>query len=147
MGRALLHVVNRKISQGANANSLSGSSAHLEHVAPQTENESWLYTLFGENEEDRKNYEDIIGQIGNLTLLDSGLNSMAQRKPFEEKKKEYKKSSFLITRELCDFEEWNLEIIRLRTLWLTEMFNIYWSINPSSGKIITFKEWFEKRPS
>jgi hypothetical protein len=141
VGRALLHAINRTITRGANQAHVSSGDSHLEHIAPQTEIDYWTFALFGNDEEARKRYDDVISQIGNLTLLDKGLNVQAQRKPFSDKQEHYKNSNFGITRELVDLQGWDLNSIQQRTKWLTEMFEIYWSIQPSSKKIQSFTDW------
>jgi hypothetical protein len=141
IGRAVLHVVNRATTQGAILESVGSSNSHLEHVAPQTENDFWGTALFGKDDEARKQYDEVISQIGNLTLLDKGLNGRAQRLPFEDKKAFYKNSVFGISRELCEIDEWNLTIIKERTKWLSEMFDIYWSVKQTDRKIQNFSVW------
>jgi hypothetical protein len=141
IGRALLHVVNRATTQGAILESVGSTNSHLEHVAPQTENDFWATTLFGNDAEARKLYDETISQIGNLTLLDKGLNSRAQRLPFEDKKAFYKNSVYGISRELCEIEDWNLSVIKLRTKWLSEMFDNYWSVSKIDSQIQTFSIW------
>jgi hypothetical protein len=141
IGRALLHVVNKSTTPGAILESVGSNNSHLEHIAPQSENEYWTATLFGSDLEARKLYDETISQIGNLTLLDKGLNGRAQRLPFDDKKPFYKNSVYGISRELCDIESWELSVIKERSKWLASMFDIYWSISGSSEKICTFQEW------
>jgi hypothetical protein len=142
-GRALLHLVNRVTTYGATLAPVSSGESHVEHIAPQTEIEHWAETLYGTDTEARKRYDDDISQIGNLTLLDKGLNLQAQRKPFIDKQDYYKNSNFGITRDLCDIPEWDLKVIKLRTNWLVEMFEIYWAIEreKGQGRITPFTEW------
>jgi hypothetical protein len=141
IGRALLHAVNKTITPGAILESVGSSNSHLEHIAPQSENDYWAETLFGKDAEARKQYDETISQIGNLTLLDKGLNGRAQRLPFDDKKNFYKQSVFAISRELCEIENWNLEVIKERTKWLSAMFDIYWSIDTDLKNICTFEQW------
>jgi len=141
VGRALLHAVNRATTRGANQAHVRSGDSHLEHIAPQTEIDYWAFALFGNDEEARKRYDDEISQIGNLTLLDKGLNVQAQRKPFTDKQDHYKNSNFGITRDLVDLPGWDLISIQQRTKWLVEMFEIYWSVTPSNKKIQTFTDW------
>jgi hypothetical protein len=143
VGRALLHLVNRVTTYGATLAPVSSGESHVEHIAPQTEIEHWAETLFGNDSEARKRYDEEIGQVGNLTLLDKGLNLQAQRKPFKEKQDQYKNSNFGITRDLCEIPEWRFDVIKLRTKWLVEMFEIYWAIEreKGQGRITPFTEW------
>jgi hypothetical protein len=141
VGRALLHAVNRFTSKGANHPHVSSSDSHLEHIAPQTENETWSNALYGNDQEAKRNYESDISRIGNLTLLDKGLNVQIQRKPFLEKRESYAKSNFEISRDLKELPIWNMKVINQRTQWLSEMFNIFWSVEPDKQKLISFTEW------
>ena len=141
IGRALLHVVNKSTTPGAILESVGSTDSHLEHMAPQTENEYWANVLFGDDLEAKKLYDETISQIGNLTLLDKGLNGRAQRLPFPDKKAFYKNSVFGISRELCELEDWDLATIQRRSKWLVEMFEIYWAVEKSDGKILNYSEW------
>jgi hypothetical protein len=140
-GRALLHAVNRSIIKGAIPVPLQNSSSHLEHIAPQSENDEWAIALFGNDVEARKDYDLVIGSIGNLTLLDQGLNQSAQRKPFFEKHAYYKTSSFDISRDLIELPSWTANNVTQRTKWLVECFEILWNVEPSVKKIKRFTTW------
>jgi hypothetical protein len=143
VGRAVLHSINRSISRGAIAIPVTNSTSHLEHIAPQTENEEWSIALFGEDAELRKEYDVAVCKIGNLTLLDQGLNQQAQRKPFIEKHAHYEPSSFDITRDLLKLPSWNSQNIDQRTKWAVEMFEILWSVAVSAERVIRFTDWIE----
>lgn len=143
--RALLHAVNRATTRGANSIQLDNKKLHLEHIAPQSETDDWVSSVFNGDSKQFSDYESIIGSIGNLTLLDNGLNLQAQRKPFEEKKKEYRKSTMDVARDLMEFTTWNKETINLRTEWLVEMFEIIWSAKQSKSQPQAFSNWFKSR--
>lgn len=56
-------------------------------------------------------------KLGNLTLLNGGINSKASNKPFPEKKKYYfekRKSSFDVTNELKNYTDWSIEALKER---------------------------------
>lgn len=143
VGRALLHATNREITKGAIPVPLQNSTSHLEHIAPQTENDEWAIALFGDDEEARKDYDLAIGAIGNLTLLDQSLNISAQRKPFVEKHVYYKGSSFDISRDLIGLPSWNALNIKQRTKWLVECFEILWALEKSPNQVIRFTRYLE----
>lgn len=143
IGRALLHAVNRATTPGANQAHVKSSDSHIEHIAPQTEIDHWTLALFGNDMEARKRYGDEISQIGNLTLLDKGLNVQAQRKSFDEKKLHYRLSNFGVTRDLIELPIWDFAAIEQRTEWLVEMFEIYWSVHVLRSKIISFTNWLK----
>lgn len=141
IGRALLHYVNRATSRGANHAPVGSSDSHLEHIAPQSEIEHWAKALYGSADIADGDYESDISSIGNLTLLDKGLNIQAQRKPFSDKKDHYKLSNFEITRDLCELPDWNIQNIGMRATWLIEMFEIIWSVNPTKNSVKSFTSW------
>lgn len=143
VGRALLHAINRATTSGATQSKVSSSASHVEHIAPQTEIDYWTQSLFGDDVDSYQLYDAAISQIGNLTLLDSGLNSQAQRKRFKDKGEHYKVCSFWITRELIDLPHWNYSIIQQRTKWAVEMFEILWSIERSNKQVRVFTEWLD----
>ena len=145
VGRALLHAVNTRTNVGAFSIPVQNSASHLEHIAPQAENDEWAIALFGTDSEARKDYDDVISNIGNLTLLDKGLNIPAQRKPFADKKDFYKKSSFGISRDLCELPSWNWTNIKQRTNWLVEMFEIIWAVEKNDTKVVNFTDWISSK--
>lgn len=67
------------------------SSIEIEHIMPQTCNSVEDYGL---SEEEYKYY---LNKLGNLTLLENGINKSIHNAPYEEKIKEYKKSKFYLT--------------------------------------------------
>ena len=145
VSRALLHAVNRATTHGANSIPLDSKKLHLEHIAPQSENDAWVEALFDGEEENYHNYEAVISSAGNLTLLDNGLNLQAQRKPFSEKKIHYRRSTMDVARDLEKFESWNSEVVSLRTQWLAEMFDLIWSADRTNIKAQRFSEWFRTK--
>lgn len=144
IGKAILHGINRKFTPGALAFPLD-SKIHLEHIAPQSETPEWVATLYSGNTELYEDYEDQIGEIGNLTLLDFKLNLEAQQKSFGEKKVKYDDSVIKITRDLLTLESWRQEEIEARTEWVAEMFEKIWHSTPESGQLATFPIWFASR--
>lgn len=141
VSRALLFSVNRKLAPDANQQKLD-KSLHLEHIAPKTETDDWKKSLFYGLPEDYADYDALVSEIGNLTLLDSKINIRAQQKVFDEKKKKYNDSVIKLTRDLRDLSYWGKEEIKARTIWLAECFNIIWSVEPSSEKISSFPKWY-----
>jgi hypothetical protein len=142
VSRALLHAVHSAVTKGASPIPLDSKRLHLEHIAPQSENEEWVEALFEGNSDEYKDYESVVSSVGNLTLFDQILNIQAQRKPFNEKKTLYTKSVMDVARDLATFETWNQTMVVERTKWLVEMFEIIWSVEPSKAKVVRFSEWF-----
>ncbi len=66
----------------------------IEHIFPQNPNDR-ATEEFGENEK-----ENVSLRIGNLTLLESSINSSIQNLPFSEKKEKYSESKLLLTQSI-----------------------------------------------
>jgi hypothetical protein len=75
--------------------------------------------------------------------LDKGLNLQAQKFAFALKKKEYKKSTMAVTRDLLEIEKWDKETLNLRTQWLVSMFEQIWSTKTPKPKIMSFTDWYQ----
>jgi hypothetical protein len=142
ISRALLYYVNRSCAHGSNPIPLDSKKLNIEHIAPQSETDVWLEMVFKGDQSQYDEYESVISSIGNLTLLDHGLNKQIQCKPFMDKKLHYKSSTMDVARDLQEFEVWDRETIELRTLWLAEMFNILWSSERSKSKVTRFSDWY-----
>lgn len=141
-GRALLHATNRSITNGANPVPLD-ATLHLEHIAPNSGNDEWASAL-GIGDPNGNEYNSTVSALGNLTLLDVKLNLQAQRKPFAEKSSEhYHVSTMDISRDLCNFTSWSVDLIAERTQWLSECFEILWAKNPSNREVLRFTNWLE----
>ncbi len=82
--------------------------ATLEHILPKTSTPSWL-GIFSADE-----YNYWLYRLGNLSLLDEGLNSIVGNNDFDIKKDGYKESQIQITKNLLDYDEWNKEKIEER---------------------------------
>jgi len=70
-----------------------------------------------------------------------------QQKPFEEKRKKYDESVFIIARELKGLDKWRTEEISARTEWLAECFEKIWSVKKSDARIVSFPTWLTNRGS
>ena len=140
ISRAALYCAHRLTVGNAIGHSLK--DLHLEHIAPQTGTTTWVNELFGDDSEGSL-YEDTITSIGNLTLLDPALNHKLLNKPFAEKRAEYEKSSMYLTTNLAKFEIWSEEIIKARTIWLSELFSAVCSNLGPSKDTLAFADWYE----
>lgn len=66
--------------------------------------------IYAQNiEKKEEDMECIKHNIGNLTLLEKELNIKNSNKPFVDKKDGYNSEQIIITKELKDLEQWNLE--------------------------------------
>lgn len=102
----------------------------LEHLMPQQYNEDeW-------NIENVEECDELIKQIGNLTLLKGSLNSSISNNSWNIKlngdgtRKNYLKvcADLLITREVLDCADWNKEHIQKRTYQLMQEFFSIWNL-------------------
>ncbi len=144
ISRALLFSVNRRLAPDANSQKLD-KTLHLEHIAPKTETDDWKRDLFAGRTDDYSDYDALVSEIGNLTLLDSKINIKAQQKSFAEKKKKYNDSVIKLTRDLEDVDSWTKEEIKARTTWLAECFEIIWSVEAPASQIVSFPRWLADR--
>lgn len=141
--KAALHFVNSLTAKGTIIHDLK--SLHLEHIAPQTETDGWLKSVYGSDESKYANYEALVTRGGNLTLLDPGLNTKIGNKDFAAKKAEYTKSGLYITSNLCEFDQWDESLIQERGDWLAESFQLLCSSTKPPKKIEPFADWYRSR--
>ena len=120
-------------------------SLHLEHIAPQSETEDWLQSVFGGDEARYANYEALVSRGGNLTLLDPGLNTKIGNKSCSDKKTEYTKSGLFITSNLCEFDRWDESLVQDRGDWLAESFELLCSAAKPPKKLETFADWYRNK--
>lgn len=149
IGKAILHGINRKLANNANDLVLD-KNTHLEHIAPNTSTDEWIRVLLGlpedapvDSDEIKQEYESLKSEIGNLTLLDEKLNIEAQQSLIDDKKTIYHRSVYLIARELEDDRvvTWNKSMVKNRTQWVAEMFDIIWAIDLNAAAIKGFNDW------
>lgn len=96
---------------------------NLEHILPEKPDliRDWKnFTV-----EQHKTYYK---RIGNLTLLDKDLNSKQKSSAFKDKKKFFKSSEILITKNLKDFRTWNIENIEERQEEFSERAVKIWTL-------------------
>lgn len=103
----------------------------LEHLMPQSWQENWKKIA-----KDEVHADDLIYQIGNMTLLKSSLNSAIKNASWKiklngdgsRKNCINNCADLLITRELLNKEIWNEDYIRERTQQLTQDFFKIWDM-------------------
>lgn len=83
-----------------------------------------LYLSESQIAEMQNNVFLVMHLLGNLTL--TGYNSELGAKTFEEKKEQYKNSHIEITKNLCNYEAWNVYTILERTLALAKVAARVW---------------------
>ncbi|MBE9040727.1 DUF262 domain-containing protein [Oscillatoriales cyanobacterium LEGE 11467] len=117
-------------------------SVEIEHILPQ-QPKAAIKKTFDKPDE----IEGYIKKLGNLTLLEKSINKSIGNKPFEEKKVEYPKSQYILTRSISEkievgkntainratanlqpFDEWTSESIEQRQKMLTELAKKVWEM-------------------
>lgn len=115
----------------------------VEHILPQSPTDEIKLAFDKPNEIDK-----YIKRLGNLTLLEQSINAAISNKPFEDRKKAYLQSNFLITKSISkqvsvgidtavdravknleSFEEWNSKSIERRQEMLTRLAKKVWDIH------------------
>lgn len=86
-------------------------TVNIEHIFPQSPTPELLNELGLSKSE----YQDVIGMLGNLTLLLATKNQEATNRSFLEKRSVYATSEIIMTRELAMQEAWTVEDIIKRT--------------------------------
>lgn len=73
------------------------SKVHVEHIYPQTPEAGAKWA----------NHDRMINRIGNLSLLDKRINSGIRNGGFAVKKPHYENSEIIMTKELCELDDWS----------------------------------------
>ncbi|HAK1354462.1 TPA: HNH endonuclease, partial [Listeria monocytogenes] len=71
---------------------------------------------------------EYLWKLGNLTLLGGEYNKKSTNKIFNEKKEVYEYSQVQLTKELLDYEEWNIKTIKERQQSLAEIAVNIWKV-------------------
>ncbi len=93
--------------------------AEIEHILPQSW-KNWR-SYFSDSEVKKlENFPSIVNQLGNFTLINSDYNKEVSNRPFFEKKKEYLKSPYVLTREVAKMADFFPSAIEARTAELLD---------------------------
>ncbi len=108
-----------------------GKDVHLEHIVPQnisprkTKKESggdWLKYLGKDKNKIKALHKKNINRIGNLTIIAQILNIKASNNPFKSKLNEYRKSIFLLNKNIVEeYNNFKFPQIEKRSRWLAEI--------------------------
>lgn len=86
------------------------SEFDVEHIAPASPNDHWKGIIGGAG------YKEVVGLLGNLTLLDPGVNKSIKQKPYSLKVLEFQKSNVEMAREVArSFPTWDVPAIQKRS--------------------------------
>ncbi len=103
--RYILTKINNSYSSEIST-SINYQNLNIEHIMPQK--------ITAWNNISKKDHEENLWRLGNLTLLGSEYNKRISNKVFSEKKKMYKLSKIQITSSLCNYDEWSINSINKR---------------------------------
>jgi len=113
-----------KLSKPTGETTLNIKEIQTEHIMPQTLSKDWLRYLkekTSKNEDEiRALHKENLNRIGNLTIIKGKWNISMSNRSFIDKKKDYGKSEFRITKELSNYGEWTLKEIDERSKQLAE---------------------------
>jgi hypothetical protein len=106
MKRAFLFICESQIT----ANVSPINEFDLEHIAPASPNPHWSGIIGSAD------YKEVVGRLGNMTLLDPGVNKSIKQKPYSEKIVEYQKSNVEMARVVSrTFSKWDRASIDKRS--------------------------------
>ncbi|OHD57693.1 MAG: hypothetical protein A2Y33_04240 [Spirochaetes bacterium GWF1_51_8] len=97
--------------------------ATIEHILPENYNAEW--------EKHFKEPESFLYRLGNYSLLEEKLNNRdASNKEFEEKRKVYEKSNYMLTSKLTqDFRLWNPDMLKKHQEEMARIASSIWRID------------------
>lgn len=94
---------------------------NLEHIMPNSLGKGWEHIK-------PEDVETHFLRVGNFALLQAQKNADIGNKPFSEKCKVYKESSFLLTSQLENVKKWNVEEIENRQKGFSELAVKTWQL-------------------
>jgi uncharacterized protein with ParB-like and HNH nuclease domain len=117
----VLESINRHLSDQAQTGGYTvlNSEPTIEHIMPQTLNQTWKDEL-GQNWE--QTYSDYLHSLGNLTLVTQDWNSTLSNSAFVTKKQKFATHELRLNKDYFFIHppEWNEQRIRNRAEWLAD---------------------------
>ena len=95
----------------------------VEHIMPQTLTAKWKIYL---TKETMANYESALHRLGNLAL--THYNGEMSNKEFKDKKQIYQSTNFYYTKQITEYDEWQISEINKRTQILAEAALKIWQL-------------------
>ena len=99
---------------------LESSDITIEHILPQDHSKGW-----GDFGSDRDRF---VWRLGNLTLLSADDNRKCGNLSFAKKRDIYRGSKFKMTRELANFDKWNIENLEIRQRQFAKLAQSIWRL-------------------
>jgi hypothetical protein len=69
--------------------------------------------------------------LGNMVLVRANQNRDLANLPFDEKRKVYAKSGYDLTKQVAEYDQWTLDEIKDRQVWLAKLAVKTWSFDLS----------------
>jgi Protein of unknown function DUF262/Protein of unknown function (DUF1524) len=96
---------------------------NLEHILPENPDSNWKGI---DNETLLAYYK----RLGNMVIMQAKKNTLIGNSKFEDKKKIFKKSAYLLTNEVAEYQNWGAKEIVHRQKNLAKLATQIWTINP-----------------
>lgn len=113
-----------KLSRPTGETSINIEEIQVEHIMPQKLSNEWISYLRNKTSKSEDEilalHDEFLHKIGNLTIIKGNWNTRMSNRLFDEKKEDYKKSEFQITKDLTNYSQWTFEEINNRTEKLVE---------------------------
>lgn len=97
-------------------------AVNLEHILPLHLGTTWEKTF---TDDEHSLY---VRRLGNMALLKTSINTDAGNDSFKYKKAFYKKSHYILTREISSISDWNKKAIEERQIKLSELAVTAWPL-------------------
>jgi len=124
-----------KLSKPTGETVINIKDIQTEHILPRTLNSKdgeWVKYLEQKTSKTKEEimalHKENLNRIGNLTIIKSSWNISMSNRLFDEKKKDYEKSEFQITKKLLNYDKWTFEEISRRSKNLAEEAVRVWKI-------------------
>jgi len=113
-----------KLSKPTGETSLNLKEIQTEHIMPKTLGDDWINYLKTNTSKSKEEiialHKENLDRIGNLTIIKGEWNISMSNKLFDEKKNDYDKSEFQITKKLTAYNKWLFDMIENRTKEMSE---------------------------
>ena len=99
------------------------ASATIEHIYPENPSESWDENF---KISDKEQY---LYALGNYSLLEDKINKNIGNQSFENKKKSYDKSQYMLSNSKINYDDWTPLTIKIRQTDMAKVASAVWKIN------------------